>query len=294
MDASQRVVKVGHVAVGTTRGKRRLGRYLRPLLDRSELKIDDVARQARCSRQTVSRLFSGDNLPRFHLFTTLLAVLKVTDEERARALELWEVADSDTSVIEHAQDLPVSYMRFRMDESEARLERTISTVIIPGLLQAAAYASAKADASKPLHARWDSDREAAERRDRQGLLHKADKPLELHALVDEVALRRLVGGSSVMAEQVDHLLAAGKLPNVTIQIIPFTAGAYGAMSGPLFILTFPEDDEPDSAFVESLTGMAAVEDEASVAALSAVWDDAAAAALSPSESAKFIRSVRKR
>jgi hypothetical protein len=95
-----------------------------------------------------------------------------------------------------------------------------------------------------------------------------------------------------MAEQLDHLLTASKLPNVTIQIIPFTAGAYGAMSGPLWILTFPEEDEPDAAYVESLTGVATVEDEANVAALSAVWDGAAAAALSPTASARFIRSVR--
>jgi transcriptional regulator with XRE-family HTH domain len=282
------------VAVGTTRGKRRLGRYLRPMFERSGLKIEEVATAARCSRQTVSRLFSGDHLPRFHLFTTLLTVLKVTDDERAKALELWEVADADTYMIEHAQDLPGSYMRFRMDESEARLERTLNTVIIPGLLQTAAYASAKADASKLLHAGWDPEREAAERRDRQGLLRRADRPLGLHALVDEVALRRLVGGPDVMAEQLDHLLTAGRLPNVTIQVIPFTAGAYGAMSGPLWILTFPEDDEPDAAYVESLTGVATVEDEANVAALSAVWDGAAAAALSPTKSATFIRKKKKK
>lgn len=262
------------------------------MLERSGLKIEELATQARCSRQTASRLFSGDHLPRYHLFTTLLTVLKVTDDERARALELWEIANADTYSIEHAQDLPDAYMRFRMDETEARLERTLNTVIIPGLLQTAAYASANADASKALHAGWDADMHAAERRDRQGLLFRADRPLELHALVDEAPLRRLVGGPDVMADQLDHLLTAGKLPNVTIQVIPFEAGAYGAMSGPPTILTFPEDDELDAAYVESLIGLAIVEDEANVAALSAVWDGAAAAALSPTASARFIRSVR--
>jgi transcriptional regulator with XRE-family HTH domain len=256
------------------------------------MKIEELADEARCSRQTASRLFNGDHLPRYHLFTTLLAVLQVTDEERANALELWEIADANTYVIEHAQDLPATYMRFRMDETEARLERTLSTVIIPGLLQTAAYASANADAAKRLHTGWDADKHAAERRDRQGLLHRADRALELHALIDEAPLRRWVGGPDVMAEQLDHLLAAGKLTNVTIQVIPFEAGAYGAMSGPPTILTFPEDDEPDAAYVESLIGLAVVEDEANVAALSAVWDGAAAAALSPTASAKFIRSVR--
>lgn len=49
------------MTVGTTRSKRRLGRYLRPFLEYSGLKIDQLAEQSRCSRQTASRLFSGDN-----------------------------------------------------------------------------------------------------------------------------------------------------------------------------------------------------------------------------------------
>ncbi|HEV7651134.1 MAG TPA: helix-turn-helix transcriptional regulator [Actinophytocola sp.] len=281
------------MAVGTTRGKRRLGRYLTPFLERSGLKIDQVARQARCSRQTVSRLFAGDHLPRFYLFTTLIAIIDVTGAERERALELWEIAEATSVTIEHASDLPTTYMRFRMDEGEAETERTLDTVIVPGLLQTPAYAEALSLANRPRwKGAWDAEIGVAERRDRQALLHREERPLHLHALLDEVTLRRMVGGPKVMAEQIEHLIEMSKRPNVTIQIIPLTAGAYSPMTGPLYLLAFPEEDEPHAAYVESLTGMATVDNEEDVATLSAVWDAAAAAALPADKSARTIRKAR--
>lgn len=281
------------MAVGTTRGKRRLGRFIKPIRLRSGLKPEEVAKLAVCSRQTVTRLESGDNLPRIHLFTTLLGVIGVTQAERDRALQLWEVADADMAVIEHAEDLPAKYRRFRLDESEAARERTLDTVIIPGLLQTPDYASAISHGRRRLDSSeaWES-RAAAERRERQELLRRASEPLELCALIDEAALRHMIGGEQVMIAQLDHLLAVTELPNVTVQVIPFDFGAHGAMSGPLFLLSFPEDDEPDAAYTESVVGIETVGKPEDVAALSSVWDETAAAAPSPERSAEIIRAVR--
>lgn len=257
------------------------------------MKFEQVALEARCSRQTVSRLFSGEHLPRFHLFTTLLAVIGVTGEEWERALELWEIADATSVAIEHASDLPSTYMRFRMDEGEADLERTLDTVIIPGLLQTPEYAEALALGDRTRwKGAWDADLGVAERRDRQALLDREERPLRLHALIDEVTIHRLVGGPSVMAGQLDHLLEMGRRPNVTIQVIPFAAGAYGAMSGPLYVLRFVEEDEPEAAYVESLTGMALVDNDEDVATLVAVWDFAAGVAQPAERSARIIRKAR--
>lgn len=257
------------------------------------MKFDQVALEARCSRQTVSRLFSGEHLPRFHLFTTLLAVIGATGEERERALEPWEIADATSVTIEHASDLPSTYMRFRMDEGEAELERTLDTVIVPGLLQTPDYAEALSLANRPRwKGAWDAELGVAERRDRQALLSREERPLRVHALLDEVTIHRMVGGPAVMASQLDHLLAIGRRPNVTIQVIPFAAGAYGAMSGPLYLLRFPEDDESEAAYVESLTGMAIVDNEEDVATLAAVWDFAAGVAQPADKSARTIRKAR--
>jgi len=95
-----------------------------------------------------------------------------------------------------------------------------------------------------------------------------------------------------MARQLDHLLEVGTRPNVTIQIIPFTAGAYGAMSGPLSLFSFPEHDEPDVVYVESLAGMSLVDGDQDVISMAAVWNAALAAALPADKSAQMIRKVR--
>lgn len=281
------------MAVGTTRSKRRLGRYLRPFLDASGKKIEQVAKEARCSRQTVSRLFSGEHLPRYHLFTTLLAVIGVTGADRERAHELWEIADTTSINVEYLGSLTPNYARFRLDESEAELERTIDTVLVSGLLQTSPYVKAVALGTQALwKGTWDEAMGVAERRDRQALLSRKDQPLRLHALLDEATINRVVGGPSVMAGQLDHLLKIGAWPNVKIQIIPLSVGAYGAMSGPLSLLRFPEEDEPVVGYVESLAGMSIVDKQQDVAVLTAMWDAATNAALPPGKSAEVIRKVR--
>jgi transcriptional regulator with XRE-family HTH domain len=278
--------------VGTTRGKRRLGRFIKPIRVRSGRKPDEIAALAVCSKQTVYRLESGDALPSLHRFTTVLEVIGATEDERRRALQLWEIADSDPAIIAHAGDLPVRYRRFRMDECEAVRERTLDTVIVPGMLQTADYAAEINRAARTRTSRPASDAlAAAERRDRQSLLFRANRPLVLHSLIDEGVLRRMIGGPDVMAAQLEHLLAMADEPNITVQVVPFTFGAYGAMSGPVTIFTFPEDGDPESAYLEYVSGGETLEDEADVAGLTAVWQETCAAAPSPAESALIIRAI---
>lgn len=95
-----------------------------------------------------------------------------------------------------------------------------------------------------------------------------------------------------MIAQLDHLLTMAKRPNVTIQVVPFGFGAHGAMTGPWFLLSFPEPDEPDAAYTESVTGMDTVEKPEDVAALSDIWQAIAKAAPSPTRSTEIIRRAR--
>ncbi|MEV8438862.1 helix-turn-helix transcriptional regulator [Actinosynnema sp. NPDC051121] len=279
------------MAIGSTRGKRRLGRHIRPILERSGLKVDEVVKVSRVSRPTIVRMLSGDALARWPTLAMVLDVIGATPEEKTRALQLWEVADVDPSVIGHARDLPSGYKRFRMDELEAVRERSLDPMLVTGLLQTAGYAEAVARATsrRIIGDNWD-EHAAAERSERQELLSR-EKPLEFHAVVDEAALRRLVGGVEVMRGQLDHLVAMAELPNVTIQVLPYSRGAYEAQAGGLHLLEFAESDEPLAAYVEALTGLAPVEDE-DAEVLSAVWDDAARLALTAEESVSLIRAVR--
>ena len=82
------------------------------------------------------------------------------------------------------------------------------------------------------------------------MLVKDDAP-KLWAIIDEAALRRLVGGGDVMRGQARHLLEARSQPNVTIQVITYSAGAHPGMDGSFAILEFPDPDDPSIGFTWS-------------------------------------------
>lgn len=280
------------MAVGTTRAKRRLGRYVRPIMERAGLRPGDVQKAVKTSRDTVDRLLTGANLPRFPTFLAIMTVIGATKEELEEGKALWERANLDAVKVEHAAALSPRYLRFRMDEGEARRERSLDQQIIPGLLQLGGYAEALGERAQALTAgRGWTTQAAAERRDRQGLLDR-EEPFELHALIDEAALHRVVGSRELMAAQLAHLRLVAAKDNVTLQVIPFEAGAYGLHFGALTLLDYPEPDEPLSAYVEEHTGIRAVEDVQDVDKLTAAWDDAVKLALDPEQSAKRIEEVR--
>ena len=87
---------------------------------------------------------------------------------------------------------------------------------------------------------------------RQVLLTRQDPP-RLWAVVDEAALRRPVGGREVMRGQLERLIEATKLPNVTLQILPFAVGAHAAMASAFSILRFADRELPDVVYLEHLT-----------------------------------------
>lgn len=75
----------------------------------------------------------------------------------------------------------------------------------------------------------------AARMGRQAILDKA-KPPTLWVVLDEVVLHRVVGGTSVMREQLSRLAEAARCPNVVIQIIPTSTGAHQGLNGGAFIV----------------------------------------------------------
>jgi hypothetical protein len=281
------------MAVGTTRAKRRLGRHVKPIVERAGLKPAEVADLVKTSKDTVNRLLSGDHLPRYPTFLAIMMVLKATDEELGEGTALWERANVDAVVVEHASTLLSGYLRFRLDEGEATGERSLDPMLIPGILQTGDYADELGRRGLILtEGRGWSARGAAERRERQRLLAREPGPLQLHALIDETVLCRVVGSRELMADQLTHLLSVGRWDNVTLRVIPFDSGSYGAHFGALVLLDYPEPDEPLSVYVESYNGTKVVEDKRAAGMLTAVWDHAAQFALSPEQTAQRIREVR--
>jgi hypothetical protein len=134
------------------------------------------------------------------------------------------------------------------------------------------------------------DRRVELRKARQALLLE-DDPLCLHVVVDEAALRRLVGGPEVMAEQLARLNEVGELPNITLQVASFEAGGHAAMDGPFVILSFPEQSDPAVVYIESPRGDVYWEQPSDVARYSDMFARLSAESLDPAASSALIGRV---
>jgi len=95
---------------------------------------------------------------------------------------------------------------------------------------------------------------------RQALLTRVTAAPELHVVLNEAIIRRPVGGVDVMTEQLQRLLEVSELPNMSLRVMPFSAGLHpGIMSGPFVILRFPlngdgKQTEPPTVYCDGFTG----------------------------------------
>ncbi|MEV5750219.1 helix-turn-helix transcriptional regulator [Actinoallomurus sp. NPDC052308] len=181
----------------------------------------------------------------------LLVLYKVDAETRDRLIDLGRNARKRGGWWSSYRDvLPGPYVQL---EAEASLVRNYQASIIPGLLQTPDYVRAMVRTSS-----WEVTEEELERRvdarlKRQERLY-GDNPLELHALIDEAALRRLGGDPQTMRGQLDRLIEAAELPNVSLRLLPFQAGLYPAVGNPFVILSFASSMDPDVALCENRAG----------------------------------------
>jgi hypothetical protein len=125
-----------------------------------------------------------------------------------------------------------------------------SVQLIPGLLQTKDYAREVLRAIRLDAKPEDIERRLTLRMDRQGLLAGKEAP-RFWVVLDEALLRRPVGGPQVMHEQLQRLIDASELPNVTVQVLPFASGAHAGMDGEFTILRYPEPTDPDVVYLEN-------------------------------------------
>ncbi|WP_367136931.1 helix-turn-helix domain-containing protein [Saccharothrix sp. HUAS TT1] len=267
--------------------KRRLVSELRRLREAADLTIEDVARRLECSASKISRIETGrvgvtprdvrDMLTAYGAPpATLDELVQLAREARRRAW--WD---------EFGDVAPGRYVGF---EADADSVRTYQGLMVPGLLQSEGYTRALIRAVLPDAEPAEVDRRVQLRKARQALLLE-DDPLHLHAVVDEAALRRLVGGREVMAEQLRRLLEVEELPNITLQVATFESGGHAAMDGPFVILTFAEQSDPAVVYIESPKGDVYWEQPADVARYSDMFARLSAASLDPSASFALIGRV---
>ena len=160
---------------------------------------------------------------------------------------------------QHYGDVLPAWFRAYVDlETAASLIRTYEGQFIPGLLQTDDYIRAVVRGAHLEDQGEEVGRRVRLRMARQTVLIR-EQPPRLWAVIDEAALRRPVGGREVMRGQLERLIDATKLANVTLQVLPFGAGAHPAMAASFSILRFGDQELPDVVYLEHLTGASYLE-----------------------------------
>jgi len=267
---------------------RRLAAELRALREEAKLAPKAVQELTEINSATLYRVENAKVRPQRRTLTLLLDTYKASKEKRAELLELLKQSAEPGWLAGFDTELPELYVHYISFEAEARSVRNYETIFVPGLLQTQDYARATVtQAGLPIAREDDITHRVEVRMQRQALLRR-DPPLQLWAIIDEAVLHRMVGGAEVMIAQLRHMIDHGKGANVVLQVIPFDAGAHAGMPGSFVIMDFPDPQDPDLVYSDSMAGDLFREAEPDIRRFTAVFDLLRAAALSPKDSVRMI------
>ena len=246
--------------MGSTVPRRQLGRALREARMAARMTVRAAARTLEWSEAKVWRIETGQVSMRSHDVETTCRVYGVADDLTEALKALAEETRARGWWHSYGDAIPSWFDVFVALEGAASEMRMYEAELVPGLFQTAAYTHALILRRRPDLPHVDLERRVLVRMHRQGLVTRAADPTMLDVVLNEAAIRRPLGEPNVMAQQCRHLIELSRLPNVTLRVVPFSAGWHlGCESGPFVILRFPTDGEgrdlePPTVYVQGLTG----------------------------------------
>ncbi len=243
----------GQPSGGPTARRIVLGSQLRRLREASEITRADAGYAIRGSDSKISRMELGRVGFKERDVADLLTMYGVEDPtEREQFLAMVKESNEPGWWHRYNDLMPGWFHDFvGLEESAARIQ-TYELQFVPGLMQTEEYARVLASHGRPDLATAEIDRRVALRMSRQKVLRRLDAP-KVWAVIDESVLHRPIGGPRVLREQIDHLLELTRLPNVTLQVVPYPLSGYAA-EGSFTMLRFTEAELPDLVYIEHLGG----------------------------------------
>ncbi|WP_424528205.1 helix-turn-helix domain-containing protein [Sphaerisporangium viridialbum] len=249
---------------------------------------EETARRLEWSPSTIFRIETGRSRPQPRSVRELLDLYGVTGAERDGLIQLAREARQPGWWHSFRDVLPNPYEVYIGLEAGATSLHNFEPVTIPGLLQTPDYARAVTKGGAQELGLDEIERLVEVRLTRQHILARQNRP-RLWVVVDEAAVRRVVGGPEIMRAQLHHLVSAAEEGKTTLQVVPFGAGAHAGTSGSFVILGLPEPAEPRVVYVETLTGDLYLEERSDVSAYTIAFERLRATALSPDDSIALVK-----
>ncbi|WP_225878688.1 helix-turn-helix domain-containing protein [Spongiactinospora rosea] len=268
--------------------QRRLAAELQRLREAAGVSREDVVQQFDWHSTKMYRIENARSGVTSADMLHLLDMYKVSDDrQRAALLQLARNAREKSWWTKHQDIFPGSYLEL---EAEATAIRSFEAMFVPGLLQTESYARALMRGSLVTR---DIDRRVSARMERQKLLVRAGERPRLWAIIDESTLTRPVGGPAIMRAQIDHLIEAQELENITLQVVRTSVGAHPGMCGAFVLMDFPSPEFfAPLVYLESAISSLYLEDEEQIAQYTLMFDHLRAIALGPDESVRYLETIR--
>ncbi|MFF7857207.1 Scr1 family TA system antitoxin-like transcriptional regulator [Streptomyces sp. NPDC007904] len=256
---------------------------------------DQAARAVGFSAAKLSRIESGKGRrpPTESDVRALLKLYRTDDYEASVLLKLLQRAGEPGWWQRYDKRLmPEWFDRLVGLQEAAATIRTFEIQYVPGLLQTAAYTRAVVERGLPNAPASEVQRRVELRMRRAQLLLREAAP-QLWAVIDESILLRVLGGSEVMREQLEHLVRMAERPNVTVQIVPLDVTNASAPAIPVTYLRFGGLDLPDVVYLEHIRSANFIEDRDETEEYRIALDRLADEALEPRESLELLRRTVK-
>ncbi|MCG7209237.1 MULTISPECIES: helix-turn-helix domain-containing protein [Streptomyces] len=230
-----------------------LGRRLQERRQDAGVSLEDAARALRVTPLTIRRLEKAEVALKPLYVEKLLQTYGADRQELDEFVAFAERANEPGWWHTYRDVLPTWFSAYVSLETGASTLRTYEPHYVTGLLQTHAYARSVLSGGFPNDSDEDLARRVNLRLRRQALLERADAPT-LWVVMEEAVLHRVVGGPEVMREQIERLLEVSELKHVSVDVVPFTAGAHVGACAPFTYFRFAEPELPDVVYSEILSG----------------------------------------
>jgi transcriptional regulator with XRE-family HTH domain len=262
-------------------------RELKRLRETSGMSPDEAARRLDFSKSKLYRIENGKSRADADDLEDMLDLYDVRSPDRDALVQLGRDSRRRGWWTTYKDVFTGSYVG--MESEAAQIQ--VASHIVPGILQTADYARAVITQTRPALDADEAERRVIARIARQEAILGRASPPEIHVVLDEAGLHRQVGGERVMMQQLAGLAKASAQPGVTLQVLPFSAGASPALEGDFVILAFPDPEDPPVAYAEGLFGDLYLESKEELDRYSLAWTHLLAKALSPAASTAMISEL---
>ena len=226
--------------------RRKLRNMLRQTRETCGFTQGSVATEMSWSVSKLIRIESGSVTISVNDLRALLRYYSVTDDEQVNGLvEMARQARKRSWLGQYRDIASDAYLTLLGAEDTAVRSYNFEPVLIPGLLQTDEYAGEVLRTLRGPKIQSRLEGLLALRIDRQNRIFSRTRPsLDMHFLLDESVVHRLVGSAELMRRQITHLLELNQRDNISIRIIPYSAGLYRSIRVAYVLLEFsePEDD----------------------------------------------------